>query len=57
MDLEEEKKIISEIIKHRRIPYSIELLDIDGDKITVRNNFGSTITYFKKGDDYILDNQ
>jgi len=57
MDLEEEKKIISEIIKHRRIPYSIELLDIDGDKITVRNNFGSTITYFKKGEDYILDNQ
>jgi len=57
MDLEEEKKIISEIIKHRRIPYSIELLDIDGDKITIRNNFGSTITYFKKGEDYILDNQ
>ncbi|MHA1671388.1 MAG: hypothetical protein ACTSV5_12540 [Promethearchaeota archaeon] len=57
MDSEEERKILNEIIKHRRIPYSIELLDVDGDKITVRNNFGSTITYLKKGEDYILEDQ
>ena len=50
MDPEEERKILDELIKHRRIPYSIELLDVDGDKITVRNNFGSTITYLKKKD-------
>jgi len=57
MDPAEERKILNDIIKHRRIPYSIELLDIDGDKITVRNNFGSTITYIKKNDEYILENQ
>ena len=56
MDPEEESKILIDIIKHRRIPYSIELLDVDGDKITVRNNFGSTITYIKKKEDYILEN-
>lgn len=54
MDPQEELKILNDIVKHRRIPYSIELLDVDGDKITIRNNFGSTITYLKKDDDYIL---
>jgi len=57
MDPEEEKKILNDIIKHRRIPYSIELLEVDGNKITVRNNFGSTITYLKKKDgSYDLSN-
>ena len=55
MDPVEELKILNDLIKHRRIPYSIELLDVDGDKITIRNNFGSTITYLKKNDDYILE--
>lgn len=48
MDSEEERKILKELIKQRRIPYSIELLDVTGNKITVRNNFGSTITYTHK---------
>ena len=48
MDAEEEKIIINEILKQRRLPYSIEILDVQGDKYTVRNNFGSTIIYIKK---------
>ncbi len=50
MDPEEERKILNDLIKQRRIPYSIELLDVDGNKISVRNNFGSTITYTRKKD-------
>jgi hypothetical protein len=50
---ENEKEIIEEIMKQRRLPYSIELLEIDGDKYTVRNNFGSNIVYIKKGENYI----
>jgi hypothetical protein len=49
----EEKKVIDEIIKQRRLPYSIEIIDIQGDKYTVRNNFGSTIKFIKKGDKFI----
>jgi hypothetical protein len=55
MTPEEEKEIIEEIIKRRRLPYSIELIDVQGDKFTVRNNFGSTIIYIKKGEDFILE--
>jgi len=55
MKPEEEKKIIEEIIKKRRLPYSIELIDVQGDKYTVRNNFGSTIVYIKKGEDFIIE--
>ena len=54
MDSNEEKKIINEILNQRRLSYSIEVLDVQGDKYTIRNNFGSTITYVKKGDNYIL---
>ena len=50
---ENEKEIIEEIVKQRRLPYSIELLEIDGDRYTVRNNFGSNIAYIKKGENYI----
>ena len=57
MDAEEEKKIIQEIITDRRLPYSIEILDIEGDKITTRNNFGSSIVYFKKGENYYLEEE
>jgi len=39
-------------MKQRRLPYSIELLEIDGDKYTVQNNFGSNIVYIKKGENY-----
>ena len=54
MDVEEEKQLIEEIIKNRRLPYSIEILNVEGNKITVRNNFGSTMVYFKEGENYIL---
>ena len=55
MDPKEEKKIIEEIMKERRLPYSIEILDVEGNKYTVRNNFGSTIVYIKKGDKYFVE--
>ncbi len=55
MDLAEEKKIIEDLLKKRRLSYSIEILDVQGDKYTVRNNFGSTIVYVKKGDDFFLE--
>ena len=55
MDPEEEKRIAEEIMKNRRLSFSIELLDVDGDKITVRNTFGSTIIYVRKGDNYYLE--
>ena len=32
MDSNEEKKIINEILNQRRLSYSIEVLDIQGDK-------------------------
>ena len=57
MDLAEEKKIISEILKDRKLPYSIELLEVEGDKYTVRNNFGSTVVYKKKGSKYFLEDE
>jgi hypothetical protein len=55
MDFEEEKKIIEEIMNQRRLSYSIEILDVQGDKYTIRNNFGSTIIYMKKGDNFLLE--
>ena len=57
MDAQEEKKIIEEILKQRRLSYSIEILDAQGDKYTTRNNFGSTIVYIKKGDSYYLEEE
>lgn len=54
MTPEEEKKIIEEIINKRSLPYSLELVEVQGDKYTVRNNFGSTIVYVKKGEEFIL---
>ena len=55
MDSEEEKRIIDDILKKRRLSYSIEILDVQGAKYTVRNNFGSTIVYIKKGDNYFIE--
>ncbi len=57
MDLEEEKKIIEDILIQRRLSYSIEILDVQGDKYTVRNNFGSTIVYVKKDDKFYLEDE
>ncbi|MHA1255165.1 MAG: hypothetical protein ACTSPS_06140 [Promethearchaeota archaeon] len=53
--VEEEKTIIKEIVKQRRLPYSVELVEVDGDRYTVRNNFGSTMVYIKKGEKFILE--
>ena len=52
---DDESKIIDEIIKKRRLPYSVEIIDIQGDRITVRNNFGNTIVFIKKGEEYNLE--
>ena len=57
MDDLEEKKIVEEILKNRRIPYSIELLEVDNNKYTIRNNFGSTVVYVKKDDNYYLEEE
>jgi hypothetical protein len=57
MDPIEEKRIIEDILMARRLPYSIELLDVQGDKYTIRNNFGSTIIYVKKGEKYLLEEE
>ena len=57
MDLAEEKRIVDEILKDRALSYSIELLEVEGDKYTVRNTFGSTIIYKKKGSKYFLEDE
>ncbi|MHA1912913.1 MAG: hypothetical protein ACW986_06820 [Promethearchaeota archaeon] len=57
MDPKEEKRIVDDILNKRRLSYSIEILDVQGDKYTIRNNFGSTITYTKKDDKYLLDSE
>ncbi len=57
MDLQKEKEIIDEIMNQRRLSYSIEILDIQGNKYTVRNNFGSSIVYVKKGDHFFLEGE
>lgn len=57
MDAEEERKLVNEIISNRRLPYSVEILDVSGDKYTVRNNFGSTTVYVKKDENYYLESE
>ena len=57
MDPAEEKKIVEEILRNRRLSYSVELVDVEGDKYTLRNNFGSTIVYYKKGDKFYLEEE
>ena len=57
MDPAEEKKIVNEILKDRALSYSIELLDVEGDKYTVRNTFNSTVIYKKKGNKYFLEDE
>jgi len=57
MDPKEEKEIIESIIRDRRLPYSIELLEVKGNKYTVRNNFGSTIVYVKTGENFFPEEE
>jgi hypothetical protein len=57
MDTVEEKRIVNEILEDRALPYSIELLEVEGDKYTIRNTFGSTIIYKKKGSKYFLEDE
>jgi hypothetical protein len=57
MDPQEEKEIIEEIMEDRHLPYSIELRDVEGDKYTVLNNFGSTMVYIKKDNSYFLEEE
>ncbi len=57
MDTAEEKIIVNEILKDRALSYSIELLEVEGDKYTIRNTFGSTIIYKKKGSKYFLEDE
>ena len=57
MDALEEKKIVEDIQENRRLPYSIELLEVDDNKYIVRNNFGSTVEYFKKDGKYYLEEE
>jgi hypothetical protein len=57
MDPKEEKEIIESIIRERRLPYSIELLEVEGNKYTVRNNFGSSVIYIKKGENFLLEEE
>jgi len=57
MDPIEEKKIIDEILKNRRLSYSMEFVEQDGNKYTVSNNFNSKIVYIKKGNDYFLEEE
>jgi hypothetical protein len=57
MDSKEEKTIVEDILNKRRLSYSIEILDVQGDKYTVRNNFGSTTIYIKKDNNYYLEEE
>ena len=57
MDPAEEKIIVDEILKDRALSYSIELIEVEGDKYTMRNTFGSTIIYKKKGSKYFLEDE
>lgn len=55
--MEDEKKIIEDIINQRRLPYSIQIVKVEGDNYTITNNFGSTIVYIKKGENYFLEEE
>ena len=57
MDVLEELKIVENILESRRLPYSIELLEVEDNKYTVRNNFGSTVVYFEKDGKFYLEQE
>jgi hypothetical protein len=54
---EDQKKIIDELIKNKRLPYSVELVEVKGDKYIFHNNFGSTLVYIKKGEEFVLQEE
>lgn len=54
MDEEQEKAIIAEIRDSRRLPYSIELISVEGNTYTIRNNWGNEIVLHKEGNKYLL---
>ena len=55
MDPVEKKKIIQDIVKKRRLPYSLDLIKVQGNEYHVLNNFGSEIIYIKKDENYYLE--
>ncbi len=55
MEPEEKKKIEEEILEQRRLPYSIRLIEVQGDKYIIENTFGSQMTYVKKDGLYSLE--
>ncbi|MFX1277048.1 MAG: hypothetical protein ACFFBP_10090 [Promethearchaeota archaeon] len=57
MDPVQEQQIIAEILKDRRLSYSFDIVEVQGDKYTILNNFGSTIVYYKKGNHYYLESE
>lgn len=54
MDEEQEKEILEEIRNMKYLPYAIELISVDGDTYTLRNDWGNIIIYIKKDDKYFL---
>ncbi len=57
MDPEEKRVIAEQIVRSRRLPYSIEVVEVNNNNYKVINNFGSEITYIKKGDTYYLEEE
>ncbi|MBY9006328.1 MAG: hypothetical protein KGD63_06185 [Candidatus Lokiarchaeota archaeon] len=57
MNPKEERTLRKDIINKRRLPYSLEILEVQGDKYKVLTNFGSEIVYIKKGDAYFLEEE
>jgi hypothetical protein len=57
MDPEEKRMIAKEIVRERRLPYSIEVVEEKNDKYRVINNFGSETTYIKKDGHYFLEDE
>ncbi len=54
MDEEQEKAILEEIRTSRHLPYSTELVSVEGDAFILKNNWGNIIEYVKKGDKFFL---
>ena len=57
MDLKEKRALVKDIVGNRRLPYSLEILEVQGDNVKVLNNFGSEIVYIKKGEQYFLEEE
>lgn len=57
MEPEEKRAIAKEIVRQRRLPYSIEVVEEKNDKYRVVNNFGSEMTYIKKDGQYFLEEE